>query len=123
MKRNSVIKNDSDSTLKALFGVEALHHLLYKHANLLTACGLWPPGSVNLRASLVHLIPHRQCQKTLYTERLALSNSILFLLYRAEGFCFIRMARGVGRKRHENHHLLLVAGVGHVDAQALHWMT
>ena len=51
MKRNSVIKNDLDSTLKALLGVEALHHLLYKHANPLTACGLWPPKSVNLRGS------------------------------------------------------------------------
>jgi hypothetical protein len=42
MKRNSVVKNDMNSPLKALLGMEALHHLLYKYANLVTTCGLWP---------------------------------------------------------------------------------
>ena len=51
MKRNSVVKNDLNNTLKALLGMEALQHLFYKHANLVTACGLWPLGSVNLRGS------------------------------------------------------------------------
>jgi len=42
MERNGVVKNDLNSTLKSLLGMESLRHLLDQHENLVTACGLWP---------------------------------------------------------------------------------